>query len=339
MRVSPHSTRAAAASLVAMAEGVRAMNTRTAVALLGVPLLACAGVRPAAATRLLSPSRVDTLRVAMPELGGRERTVRVYLPPGYADGDASYPVLYFQDGQQLFSPGYFGDWRIDETLDRLTRDGWRGLIVVGVDNSEHRWDEYGPWTNDRMHAWVDSSWAKASEGGDGDAYVRFLANTLKPEIDRRYRTERAREHTGIGGSSMGGVLALWAGLTKPEVFSKVMAMSTAVWFAEGGGTWLSDNRLLAALRTRKLPADVRFYLDVGSAERSRDTDPDVVDAQGARVSYSRAYVEGSEAVATALVEGGVSAWNVKHVVARGALHNEDAWSRRFEDAVTWLYQR
>jgi predicted alpha/beta superfamily hydrolase len=190
-----------------------------------------------------------------------------------------------------------------------------------------------------MHDWIDASWAQAEEGGEGDAYVDFLVRTLKPEIDRRYRTLPDREHTGIGGSSMGGLIALHAALTHPDVFSKVMAMSTAVWFAEGGGPWLSDNRLISGLRTRALPRDVRFYLDVGTNERSRSTDPDVVDAKGERVSWARAYVEGSEAVADALVEGGVSAWNVKHVIEKRAEHDERAWARRFEEAVTWLYHR
>jgi metallo-beta-lactamase class B len=283
--------------------------------------------------------RIDTFRVTMPQLAGRPRTIRVYLPPGYGDGGAPFPVLYLQDGQQLFSPGPFGDWLIDDTLDALIASGRsRGLIVVGVDNGPDRWDEYGPWASGRMHDWVDASWAQATEGGDGAAYVRFLTGTLKPAIDRRYRTRPEREHTGIGGSSMGALIALYAGLTRPDVFSKVMAMSPAVWFAEGGGAWLSDNRLLTFMRDRPLPRDVRFYLDVGTAERSREADPDVVDARGRPVSYPRAYVEGCAAAAAALRAGGVPEANVRHIVDEGAVHHEGAWSRRFGAAVGWLYR-
>lgn len=309
-------------------------------ALLGSMLVACSGGRREGGSRSTpSSSRVDSLHIDMPELAHRRRTTRVYLPSGYESTNHSYPVLYLQDGQQLFSRGLFGDWLVDETLDSLaanTRFG--GIIVVGIENSEHRWDEYGPWTNHRMHDWVDPSWARPSEGGEGDAYLNFVTRTLKPEIDRRYRTIPDREHTGIGGSSMGGVIALHAGLTRPDVFSKVMAMSTAVWFAEGGGSWLSNNLLVAEASGASVPRDVRFYLDVGTNERSRDADPAVLDAAGRPISYPRAYVEGSRAIADALRASGVPESNVRHVLDAGAVHHESAWARRFANAVLWLYR-
>ena len=301
--------------------------------------LAASGCAPRAHPVPRSPSRIDMFDIAMPELGGRQRTIRVYLPPGYDGGDARFPVLYLQDGQQLFTAGPYGDWLVDETLDSLVNSGrMRGLIVVGIYNSERRWDEYGPWRNTHMLAWVDASWSRAAEGGEGAAYVAFLANTLKPAIDRRYRTRPERQHTGIGGSSMGGLIALHAGLTRPDVFSKVMAMSTAVWFAEGEGAWLSDNRLLAELRSRPVPRDVRFYLDIGTQERSRDAEPDVTDASGQRVTYARAYSEGSLAVAEALRSAGVPPARLRHVVDEGAIHHESAWSRRLAPALLWLFE-
>jgi predicted alpha/beta superfamily hydrolase len=274
----------------------------------------------------------------MGQLGGRERTVRVYLPKGYDGSSRRYPVLYLQDAQNLFRAGLYGDWRVDETLDSLVDAGRsRGLIVVGIDNGPRRWDEYGPWTNHGMFAWIDSTWSRAAEGGEGDAYLDWLVQALKPQIDRTYRTLPDREHTGIGGSSMGGLISLWAGLTRPRVFSKVMAMSTAAWFAEGGGPWLSDNRLLGWMKTHPLPRDVRFYLDVGTDEHSRATDPDVADAQGRRITYPRAYGDGSRAVVDALKAGGVPADHVRYVEDAGAQHNESAWARRLPGAVLWLY--
>ena len=313
-------------------------------ALLGLALGGCTHRRAAAAmTPPLSSSRIDSFHVSIPELGNRERTVRVYLPPGYANGTQAFPVLYLQDAQQIFTPGWFGDWRVDETVDSLVASGRsRGIIVVGVDNGPQRWDEYGPWVNRHMRDWIDSSWARPAEGGEGGAYVAFVANTLKPRIDRQYRTLPDRAHTGIGGSSMGGLIALHAGVIRPDVFSRVMAMSSAVWFAEQGGAWLSNNQLLADVRARasagSLPRDVRFYLDVGTAERSRDTDPDVVDAHGERVSYPRAYVEGTRAVAAALTAGGVPDSNVKVVVDEGATHNEKSWASRLPGALQWLFE-
>jgi metallo-beta-lactamase class B len=316
------------------------MSLTMTLTLLGGTVTACAAARAgASAVRARTASRVDTLSVAMPELGGRMRKIRVYLPAGYAEGRTAYPVLYLQDAQQLFSPGPFGDWLADEHLDSLIGHGrLGGLIVVGVDNSERRWDEYGPWVNTHMHAWVPSSWSQPVQGGEGDAYVRFLTATLKPMIDARYRTLPDRDHTGIGGSSMGALIALHAGITRPDVFSKVMAMSTAVWFAENGGPWLSDNRLLREVQEKPAPTNVHFYLDVGTKERSRDTDPDVLDGRGRPVSYPRAYLEGSEAVAAALRVAGVPADRFRFRVDEGGIHNESAWSARFEDAITWLYQ-
>ena len=303
-------------------------------------MMACAtGTRGnGTASLLAAESRVDSFRVQMPQLSGRTRTVRVYLPQGYETSGRAYPVLYLQDAQQLFQPGPFGDWLVDETMDHLVaRDPARAMIIVGVDNSPDRWDEYGPWTNAHMHAWVDSSWSRPVQGGQGDAYVDFLTQTLKPRIDQLYRTLPDREHTGVGGSSMGGLVALYAGLTRPDVFSRVMAMSTAVWFAEGEGPWLSDNRLLELIATHAPPRNVKFYLDVGAAERSRDHDPDVRDARGEAVAYPRAYVEGTNAVAAALRSAGVPERNLSEVVDPAGIHNESAWSRRFEPALLWLF--
>ena len=284
-------------------------------------------------------SRVDTFRVTMPELRGRQRTVRVYLPPGYDGSDRAYSVLYLQDGQNLFTPGAYGDWRVDETVDSLVAAGkLDGLIVVGIDNGERRWDEYGPWPNAQMHRWVDPSWSRETEGGDGAAYLDFLLQTLKPEIDRRYRTLQGVEHTGIGGSSMGGLIALYAGLVRPDVFGRVLAMSPAVWFAEGGGPWLSDNRLIGRIRGRTPPSHVRFYVDMGTDERSRETEPDVTDSAGRAVSYPRAYLEGARAVADAFRTGGVPEANLRYVVDQGAVHHESAWARRLADALLWLYR-
>lgn len=283
-------------------------------------------------------SRIEEFRTTIPELSDRARTIRVYLPAGYDAGDTRYPVLYLQDGQQLFVPGPFGDWLVDETLDTLHATGrFPGVIVVGIDNSAQRWDEYSPWVNRHMHDWMPKDWAGPVQGGEGAAYLDFLTNTLKPAIDHRYRTLADREHTGIGGSSMGGLISLYAGIRRPDVFGKVMAMSTAVWFAEEGGLWLSRNHLLELAASTPARRDVRFYLDVGTAERSRDTDPDVTDAAGRKVSYPRAYMDGNDAVVRAFRAAGVPDSNLRYVIAPGAVHNESAWARRFASAVQWLY--
>lgn len=323
---------------------IRLLNPSLSIALLSLALGACTAGRGAAVApaRPLA-SRVDSFHVTMPELGDRERTVRVYLPPNYARSDSAFPVLYLQDAQQLFAPGWFGDWRVDETVDSLVGAGRsRGLIVVGIDNGPQRWDEYSPWVNHRMRDWIDSTWAKPVEGGEGEAYLRFVANRLKPLIDARYRTLPDRAHTGIGGSSMGGLISLYAGLAHADIFSRVMAMSSAIWFADDSGAWLASNKLIDDIRARaaagSLPRDVRFYLDVGTAERSRDVEPNVFDRAHQAVSYPRAYVDGTQAVVSALKAGGVPDSNLKLVVGEGARHNEKAWASRLPGALQWLYR-
>ena len=316
------------------------MLTLTTVLALTGFMMAPSGLTSGDAPLLLRPgTRIDTFTVSMPELNNRTRTIRVCLPKGYDASAASYPVLYLQDGQQLFAPGPFGDWLVDESMDRLEESGrLGGLIIVGIDHGEGRWDEYSPWVNRQMHSWVPTDWAKPTQGGEGDAYVRFMAETLKPEVDRRYRTLPEREHTGIGGSSMGGLIALYGGLARPDVFSRVMAMSTAVWFAEDGGPWLSRNRLAEFVSAHAPKAGSRIYLDVGERERSREQDPDVVDACGRPVSYPRAYSEGTARVAAALLEGGMPADDLHVLTDPSGIHHEQAWARRFGDAVTWLFQ-
>ncbi|MDB4909109.1 MAG: hypothetical protein JWO05_3893 [Gemmatimonadetes bacterium] len=286
-----------------------------------------------------SPSRIDTFSLRMPQLHGRQRNVRVYVPPGYdCDENLAWPVLVMQDGQSLFTAGPFGDWRLGQTMDQLVESGRSsGAVIVGVDNSEHRWDEYGPWANSHMMDWMIPSWANATQGGEAAAYLSFIVDTLLPGVASRYRISTARAHTGIGGSSMGGLFALYAGLTRPDVFSKVLAMSTAVWFAESGGPWLSKNRLLALIERRVPPNDVHFYLDVGANERSRLAEPNVCSADGTALTYPQVYVEGTERVVSALRERGVPDAHLRLVIDPAGIHHETAWARRFEGAVEWLF--
>ncbi|HEX8832202.1 MAG TPA: alpha/beta hydrolase-fold protein, partial [Longimicrobium sp.] len=153
----------------------------------------------------------------------RTRRVWVYLPPDYASSSKRYPVLYMHDGQNVFddSTSGFGEWGVDETLDSLFATGDPGVIVVAVDHGgAKRLDEYSPFINPR-HG-----------GGEGDAYVDFLAQTLKPLIDRRYRTRPDRLNTGVAGSSMGGLISLYAALKYPDVFGRAGIFSPSLWFSD-----------------------------------------------------------------------------------------------------------
>jgi predicted alpha/beta superfamily hydrolase len=155
-----------------------------------------------------------------------------------------------QDGQNLFdaNTAFGAEWQVDEHMQRLASLGLEA-IVVGVPNAgEQRLFEYTPFV-DAEHG-----------GGGGDRYLAFLIDTLKPEIDRRFRTRPEREATGIMGSSLGGLISLYAFLTRSEVFGFAGAMSPSVWFA--------DARILQ-IAAEAPPPRGRLYVDVGTGEGDR----------------------------------------------------------------------
>lgn len=150
------------------------------------------------------------------------RDILVYLPPDYDRSNARYPVIYMHDGQNLFdqATSYTCEWQVDETMEELSRAGY-GAIVVGIPNcGTKRIAEYSPFDDARHGA------------GLGDAYLAFVVETLKPTIDQTFRTLPDRLHTGIMGSSMGGLISLYAFFRYPEVFGFVGVMSPSLWFAE-----------------------------------------------------------------------------------------------------------
>jgi predicted alpha/beta superfamily hydrolase len=158
---------------------------------------------------------------AIPQLA-RHRTIRIYLPPGYKSGGKKYPVLYMSDGQNCFDEftGSFGEWHVDETLDHFYDSCKKSMIVVAVDHGDdHRLQEYDPYDFEKFGK------------GEGKAYTRFLVETLKPYIDKHFRTLGNKKHTHIAGSSMGGVISMWAIIAYPEVFGNAGIFSPAFWTA------------------------------------------------------------------------------------------------------------
>lgn len=158
----------------------------------------------------------------MPQLD-RYRRIWIYLPASYKTSKKNYPVLYMQDGQNIFdtyTSGY-GEWGIDECLDSIMQNGKNECIVVGIDNGPKRLNEYNPFDNERFGA------------GEGKQYAAFLAETLKPFIDSHYRTLKDRSNTMIAGSSMGGLIAYYTQLAYPVVFGKSGVFSPAFWTAPG----------------------------------------------------------------------------------------------------------
>jgi predicted alpha/beta superfamily hydrolase len=188
----------------------------------------------------------------IPQLG-RSRRIMVYLPADYGKKTTRrYPVLYMHDGQNVFdaATSFSGEWGVDETLDRLRAAGQdpTGCIVVAVDNDpQHRSDEYIPWPN-----------AEIKAGGQGGAYVDFLARTLKPYVDAHYRTRPDAAHTGVAGSSLGGLISIYAALKYPRVFGQIGAFSPAFW--------VCNDSLLAFAKMHPAAPTARFYFVCGPKE-------------------------------------------------------------------------
>jgi predicted alpha/beta superfamily hydrolase len=262
-----------------------------------------AKIRPREHSATASVSVIDSA-FSIPQLG-RMRRVWIYLPPGYATSGRRYPVLYMHDGQNVFDAATsgFGEWGVDETLDSLRATGDRGVIVVAVDHGgTKRLDEYSPWRNARYG------------GGEGAAYVDFLVHTLKPWIDRRYRTQPEAGSTGIAGSSMGGLISLYAGLKYPRVFGRVGVFSPALWFAE-------DSVLAFARRSR--PQGQRFYFVTGAQEGDQ---PEL-------------YVAGQRRMIATLDSAGFRAGTqVDSLIRADGTHAEWFWRREFPLAYRRLFR-
>lgn len=173
--------------------------------------------------------------------------------------------------------------------------------MVGIDNGgDKRIDEYAPWVNEEY-----------GRGGEGDAMVRFIVETLKPYIDSHYRT--VPNETGIMGSSLGGLMAVYAGFAYPEVFRYVGAMSSAFWF---------NPEIYDFVRNAEKGPE-KIYIDWGTMEGS---DPG---------AFSRS---NEEMVSILKEKGYVEGVNLKVVIDEGAQHNEYYWGKRFPDAVLWLFE-
>ena len=265
---------------------------------------------PRAHTASASVAVLDTA-FAIPQLG-RSRRVLLYLPPNYAASGRRYPVLYLQDGQNVFdaATSYAGEWGVDETLDSLHAAGDPGVIVVAVDNGgDHRMNEYQPWP----------SASGRFGGGEGSAYVDFLARTLKPYVDAHYRTRPDRVSTGIGGSSLGGLISFYAALRYPDVFGRVMAFSTPFFLNP------QLFGLARALHARR-PA-TRFYFDTGLNEGA-----------SAVGIPERAMARSQEAIVDSLAAAGIdTVADVRSRLPADGAHAEWFWRREFPAAYTWLF--
>lgn len=244
-----------------------------------------------------------------------DRDILVYLPAGYLDAPAErYPVLYMQDGQNVFDPAApYGGWQVERTADRLIAQGAiRKLIVVALSNTLRRSYEY-------THT-EDCIAPGTLEGGGAADYADFVVNEVKPLIDRRYRTLAGRSDTAILGSSFGGLISLWIGLEYPQVFRNAGGMSTtANW-----GRFCEQNPRIAEVATQKGKLDLLVYIDSGGGLGPSGID---ADSYGANVEL-RHTLEGL---------GYSSGTDLLYVWAPGALHNEAAWRDRVENPLRFWF--
>lgn len=240
---------------------------------------------------------------------GLTRTIRIHTPDAYdRDPLRRFPVLYMQDGQNVFAhpaSARFETWCANRVHDELVAQGriepW---IIVAVDHGATRFEEYTPWPEPRLGV-----------AGRGDAYVRFVADHLRPEIDRHYRTRTGPEWTGIMGSSLGGLVSLHAGLTRPEVFGRIGALSPTVMWGLG--------RLFEAWREHTRHWS-RIWLDVGTNER--------IHQQQLLLDYPREVPQFHRHLQAL----GYDPHELRLLVERGAVHDEAAWQRRLPEAFSWL---
>ncbi len=247
---------------------------------------------------------VESLTLHSPELED-ELQILVYRPPGYACSDRRYPVLYLHDGANVFdaATAYAGvEWSADEAAERLALEGLECLMVAVEVRGEHRNTDYTPFKA-RVNVYAPGA----------EHYTRFLAETLKPFIDAQYRTLTDREHTGIAGSSFGGLVSLYAGLTRADLYSFVGAFSPSLW--------PGDFEVFEWLETQD-PSRSRIYLDMGTHEGE--------DVMEAALTLQRAKM-----LANLLeLRGAV----VRFSVGEGHWHFESAWAERFPAVLRWFLE-
>jgi predicted alpha/beta superfamily hydrolase len=243
------------------------------------------------------------------------RFLRVWLPPGYddpANAGRRYPVLYLNDGQNLFEPStsFTGvDWQVDETADRLIREGVvPPMIIVGIDNTgRDRIREYMPYR----------SLQPVILRVQGSRYPNFLMKEVMPFVARTYRVATGPENTGLGGSSLGALISLYAAEVRPGVTGKLLLESPSLW---------ASNRQLIKDSRQIRTWPERIFMAIGTAEAGRkDRDQSAVhDVKELAAIFRRA---------------GLDEKRFSLKIDEGATHHESAWARRFPEALAFLFGR
>ena len=230
----------------------------------------------------------------------KTRRITALLPHNYHQSDRRYPVLYLQDGQNLFDDyAPFGNWGIDKKLSWMAEQGFGDIIIVAIDHAEE----------ERIAEFTPSHSTKLGKG-EGKKYVRFLADTLKPYMDKSFRTLPDRMHTGIGGSSMGGLLSIYAGIMYPEVYSRIMLFSPSLWV---------DPNIYFNLTQFLGPLDLKIYMYGGGQEGSNMVN---------NLNWLKS---------TLINQGRKEQEHFRLKIDPNGQHNEGKWGEEFPEAVRWLF--
>ncbi len=247
------------------------------------------------------------------------RTLRVLVPANYFsphNTHRSYPVLYMQDGQNLFdeATSHSGEWHMDETVEHLVGSfKIPPMFVVGIDNGgDKRSSEYLPYPD----AHNDKDGVSDEKGVHGKEYARFVITEVMPFMEKRYRVAAGAMNTGIGGSSYGAVSALYTALEYPGTFGHLLLESPPLWIG-------NDQLLKEVQKAKVLPH--KIFVGIGTNEDAKD--PEV----------STEVVKLVQELETDLRKKGMGPARLKVVVEGGGEHTEAAWSKRLPEAMLFLY--
>lgn len=251
----------------------------------------------------------------------RKRRVRVYLPYNYDQTDERYPVFYMQDGQNLMcdEEAYGGaSWGVTDQYNSI---GQPQVIVVGIDHGvEFRFNEYSPFPGDELARKLYREntdehgmglQVPACYGGEGKEYLEWLSFKLKPFIDRQYRTLADQKHTSIIGSSMGGLISLYAGLYYPQIYGNLGVLSPAFWFGK--------LNLMKELDTYSMQRNQRVFLSVGTNETG--------------IADKNIYLEDAIEIERILVQKG---YNCTFHIVENAIHYEKDWEKLLPDIALYF---
>lgn len=252
---------------------------------------------PAAPVLHTSGKNVQVIDTAfyMPQLG-RSRRIWIYLPENYHQSEKKFPVLYLQDGQNVFdaATSFSGEWGVDEALDTLVPQ-LGATIVVAIDHGgQKRLNEYAPYEMERYGK------------GEGDAYLSFLVNNLKPFIEKKYRVKKCRRYQSIAGSSMGGLISFYAMLRYPKEFGAAGVFSPAFWINPG-------IKNLISTKGKKVKGRIYFYAGMQEGE---SIVPDMLAVLQAMSHHSKA--------------------TMTSVIRSEGRHNEARWRMEFPGFYIWL---